>query len=338
MLKNEYLQDIIGNLGIAISSENNSEIIIKFDVFLNKKSNNYVLSDDYKIFYQDYGTIIVDFLNTNFLNKFEFIDFFNKYCLFGLENKKLFSLFKDNKCTIEDYESFLEKNAKKYTKKLISYQKEIDGILSYCLFQPNKQVQTLTPFERLCMLEYLPNNSSLLQENSMQTIFLNTLSSTKNPNATEEELSKCIKDKTITAYPYCLYIPSNIESLLHFELSEILKDNIVLKICKYCNRYFIASHRKADYCNNIAPGYTTKTCRQIAKNKIYLENIKQDEALALFTKVYNSKAYKSSRYSDINDYKLDYEHFKNIGAKKVKSYKANKISKEDFIDWINRNK
>lgn len=37
MLKDQYLQTIIGNLGIAISPENNSEIIIKLDVLYDKK-------------------------------------------------------------------------------------------------------------------------------------------------------------------------------------------------------------------------------------------------------------------------------------------------------------
>lgn len=338
MLKNEYLQEIIGNLGIAISSENNSEIIIKFDIFLDKKNNNYVLSDEYKIFYQELGTIIVDFLNTNFINKSEFVDFFNKYGLFGLENRKINALFANNSCPIEDFDAFIEKSIRKYTKTLISYQKEINSILSYCIFNPNKHTKTLTPFERLCMLEYLPDNSALLQENIMQTITLNTLSNIHTPSVSEEELVKLIQNQEVQAYSNIVSIPSNIESLLHFELSEIIKNNIILKICKYCNRYFITTHKKTDYCNNIAPGYTTKTCKQIAKNKVYLENIKQDDALTLFTKVYNNKAYKASRYSDINNYKIDYEHFKKIGSKKVKSYKANKISKDDFIDWINRNK
>ena len=98
MLKDQYLQTIIGNLGIAISPENNSEIIIKLDILYDKKSDVFTLSNDYKIFYQDYGTIITDFQNTDFSNKKDFINFFNKYCLLGLENKKLMSLFKDAKC------------------------------------------------------------------------------------------------------------------------------------------------------------------------------------------------------------------------------------------------
>ena len=37
MLKDEYLHNIITNLGIAISPEDNSEIIIKNNIFHDKK-------------------------------------------------------------------------------------------------------------------------------------------------------------------------------------------------------------------------------------------------------------------------------------------------------------
>lgn len=338
MLKTQYLHTIIGNLGIAISPENNSEIIIKLDIFYDKKNDIFTLSDEYKISYQDYGTIITDFQNTDFSNKDDFINFFNKYCLFGLENKKLISLFKNGKCQSSTYNSFIEKIIRKYRKTLIAYQTDINSILDYCVFAPNKKTSSLTPFERLCILEYLPDNPSLLQSNLLQIIRLNTISNIDNSDCTEVDLVNQIRNKNNIAYSNSLYVPNDIPSLLKFELSEIIKDNIILKICNYCGKYFIASNRNTSYCNNIAPDYTNKTCKQIARNKKYLESKSNDVALALFTKVYNNKAYKASRYKDIVDYELDYKHFQQIGKKKVNSYKSKKITQEEFIDWINRNK
>jgi len=338
MLKDKYLQDIINHLGIAISPENNAEIIIKSRISYDKKNNIFILSDEYDTFSQDYGTIITDFQNTDFTNKEDFIDFFHKYCLFGLEDKKINLLFSSGECSATEYNSFIEKIIKKYTKILISYQKDINSILDYCMFSPNKKTKSLTPFERLCILEYLPNTPSLLQDNSITVIHLSTLSNIDNPNCTEIELVTKLKEPSCKAYSNSLYVPNTVASLLNFELTEILKDNIMLKICNYCNKYFIASNRNTAYCNNIAPGYTSKTCKQIARNKMYLENKNKDEALALFTKVYNNKAYKASRYKDINNYYIDYKHFQEVGKKKITAYKNKKITKEDFIDWINRNK
>lgn len=337
MFRDQYLQEIISNLGIAISPENNSEIIIKNDIFFDKKNNFYVLSDEYKIFYQSYGTIITDFQNTDFANNEQFINFFNKYCLFGLESKKLYSLFKNNTCSIEEYKNFINQTITRYKKLMLQYQNDINSIFNYCLFAPHKLTISLTPFERLCLLEYLPNKSDLLQENTMQITRLNTLSNINSTYYTEKDLIYLLENKNSLAYSNNIYIPNNISSLLHFEITEVLKNNILLKKCDYCNKFFIASSKNAAYCNSIAPGYFTKTCKQVARHKKFMEKQKSDKALALYTKVYNNKAYKASRYKDINDYQIDYKHFKEIGAKKVKAYKSRKISENDFIDWINCN-
>ena len=338
MLEDMYLHSIISNLGIAIIPENNSEIIIKTNIFYNEKNELYTLSDEYSIFYQDYGTIISDFQNTNFTDKGEFLNFFNKYSLFGLENKQINKLFSSKHCSVDKYNSFIEHTFKKYSKVLTSYQKDIDTILKYCIFKPISKTMALTPFQRLCILEYIPNTPTLLQENLIQTINLSSISDIENDSYNEDQLIEMLKTKKCRAYSNTLYIPNDIPSLLNFELTEIIKDNIILKICNYCKKYFIASNRHITYCNNIAPGNSTKTCRQVARSRKYLENFKKDEALALFTKVYNNKAYKASRYKDIVDYELDYKHFKEIGRKKLNNYKAKKITKEEFINWINRNK
>ena len=89
MITDQYLFNILQNIGIAIMPENNSEIIIKFDIFYDEKSEKFILSDSYKISDQPFGTIISDFQNANFSDEQEFISFYNKYFLFGLEKKNL---------------------------------------------------------------------------------------------------------------------------------------------------------------------------------------------------------------------------------------------------------
>lgn len=338
MFKDSYLHSIIGNLGIALNPENNKEILIKRIITFNKFDKKYELFDEYDISYQIYGAIIVDFLNTNFNDKVEFNNFFSKYFLFGLENKKLLKLFKDGYCLEDDYNVFISRIFTKYRKTLISYQKAISNTLSFCLTNPKSNMLSLSPFERLCILEYLPNTPIILHSNIINTIQLNTLSNINNSDYLQEELVSKLLNKEITAYSNTIYIPSDISSLLKLELTEVVKGNIFLKVCKYCNNYFVASSNNIAYCNNIAPGYTSKTCKQIGRNKKASEKKKQDEALALYTKIYNNKAYKATRYKDIKNYLIDYKHFQQIGKKKVEYYKKGKITKESFIDWINRNK
>ena len=44
MFEDMYLHSIISNLGIAIIQENNSEIIVKTNIFYNEKNEIYTLS------------------------------------------------------------------------------------------------------------------------------------------------------------------------------------------------------------------------------------------------------------------------------------------------------
>lgn len=338
MITDQYLFNILQNIGIAIMPENNSEIIIKFDISYDKKNEKFILSDSYKISDQPFGTIISDFQNANFSNKEDFINFYNKYFLFGLEKKKLLKLFIHNSCSLIEYNTYIDNLFKKYKKALISFQKDINYILEYCLLNPENDTNGLTPFDRLCILEYTPDNPSLLQEKVMQVVNMNIISDINNSNNDKCEIIKNLKNKKISTSTISMYIPETISSLLHYELSEILKDNIILRTCNYCSKYFIADNRHITYCNNIAPGYTNKTCKQIGRYKKFKDNRKDDDAIKLFDKVYNNKAYKASRYKDINDYIVDYKHYQEIGKKKLEKYKNNELSKESFIDWINRNK
>jgi len=45
----------------------------------------------------------------------------------------------------------------------------------------------------------------------------------------------------------------------------------------------------------------------------------------------------ASRYPDIKKYIDDYEYFKKVGKKKLANYKANLLTSESFISWINQN-
>ncbi len=49
------------------------------------------------------------------------------------------------------------------------------------------------------------------------------------------------------------------------------------------------------------------------------------------------KSMMKSRNPDIDKYVKDFNKFKEVGKKKVKQYKDNKLSAEDFENWIKKN-
>ena len=147
MGENEYILDILSGLGFAINEKNNSEIIINYPIKFDKKSMEFCLSSDYKITLQPIATFLADFLNCNFDDYDEFLNFFCKYSLSLLDYKKLVRTFKNNTCSSKEFEQFvlnlLSKNKNHYRK----LQEQTDMILDYCLINPSKRALEFKPIE-----------------------------------------------------------------------------------------------------------------------------------------------------------------------------------------------
>lgn len=333
MDENAYIKSILNYIGIAADKKNHAEIIINFPVFYVKKHQEYRIKE-YQIVSQQFGTFFADFINCDFNEKTNYINFFNKYSLSLLSVDKYTKLFKNGTCTENEYNKFIQTLINNTSKRLIKIQEQLDMILDYTLLNPSNKAKSLSPLQRLYVLERTDETLTILRANKIEYFSLHYFS--KNPGYTEKEIIDYLSKNKVQIDSIDCLIPYTIESLLYIQLCDILKEEICFKSCKYCNRYFIAENKKTEYCNNIAPS-STKTCREIGRKKVYYDLMKKDKALQLYNKIYYRKATMANRYPDIKKYVDDYEHFKRIGKKKVANYKSNIITSEDFISWINKN-
>ena len=335
MKENDYISDILSGLGLAINEKNNNEIIINYPIILDKKIMEFVLNSNYKLINQTLGTFLSDFLNTNFEDYNEFYLFFLKYSLSIIELDKFKKIFKDGKCPEKDFKKFILDLQNKKLKIYKKLQEQTDMILDYCLFNPSKQAINFKPIERLYVLRRTSPTLTLLNENKSAYYSVNLFSSY--PGETEKEIYNFLSNKKNKVIEYDLIIPYDISSIIYKSICSILKEKIHLKICKNCNKYFIANIKSASYCNNIAPGETKKTCKDVGR-RISFENSKcEDYVLDLYYKVYNRKSMMKLRNPDIDKYINDFNKYKEIGKKKVIQYKKGKLSSEDFKNWIEKN-
>lgn len=335
MEENTYILDILSNLGLAINEENNSEIIINFPINYDKKSMQFKINKEYKITMQPIGTFLTDFLNCDFEIKNDFINFFNKYSLSLLEYKKLMKCFTDFSCTEKKFNLFLDKMYNDNFKNLKKLQEQTDMIIDYCLINPNNKAKDFTPIERFYVLRRISPNLTLLNENKAAYYTVNLFSSF--PGESEKEIYKFLSNKKNKITEFDLILPYNLSSIIYKSLSSILKEKVYLKTCKNCNRYFIAKSKNIEYCLNIAPGETKKTCKDIGKKEVFNNRKSEDPLLILYYKIYNRKATMKRRNPDIKKYVEDYDKFKRTGKLKLEKYKKNKISAEEFRSWLDRN-
>lgn len=334
MEENTYIQSIISGLGLAINEKNNTEIIINYPIKYDKKNMKFTISSEYKIISQCLGTFLTDFLNTDFENYNEFNTFFNKYSLSLLDYNKLIKLFKNGDCLEEKFNYFVltlqNKNKNEYKK----LQEQIDMVLDYCLNSPNKKALQFKPIERLYVLRRISPTFTLLNEN--KSSYYSTILFSSYPGETEKELYEFLSKKKNVALEYDLILPYDISSILYKSITNILKGNVYLKVCKNCNQYFIATSKAYNYCDKIASG-KTKTCRTIGRRTSFKAAKENDAILDMYYKVYNRKSTMKSRNPDIEKYSIDFIKFKEKGKKKVSQYKNGKLDAESFKNWIKKN-
>ena len=335
MDENKYISDIIAGLGFAINEKNYNEIIINYPIKFDKKSMEFSLSSNYKIIMQPIATFLSDFLNCNFDEYDESLSFFCKYSLALINYPKLAKLFENNTCSVKNFEQFISTSLDKNKNYYIKLQQQTDMILDYCLMNPSKKALEFKPIERLYVLRRTSPTLTLLNESKAAYYSVNLFSSY--PGETEKQIYEFLSKKGNEVTELDLILPYDISAILYKSIRSILKEEVYLKVCKNCNKYFIATNKSLNYCSNVSPNHNNKTCKEIGR-RISFENSKNnDSILSLYYRIYSRKSMMKSRNPDIEQYANDFNKFKEIGKKKLNKYKNGEISSEDFKKWIQKN-
>lgn len=335
MEENAYISDILSGLGLAINEKNCREIIVNYPIIFDKKNMEFNLSTSYKIIMQPIGTFLADFLNTDFGNYETFLSFFMKYSLSLLDYGKLQRTFKDGHCSKDSFESLILNLISKNKTDYLKLQQQTDMILDYCLLSPSNKASNFKPIERLYVLRRISPNLTILNQNKAAYYSVNLFSSF--PGESEKEIYEFLSKKKNKVTEFDLILPYNIAAILYKSICSLLKESVYLKACKNCNKYFIATNKSYDYCSSIAPNEENKTCRDIGRRNTFNTIKRSDPLIANYYSLYNRKAMMKSRNPDIKKYVDDFNKFKETGKKKIKQYKNNKLSAEDFKDWIKKN-
>lgn len=337
MDENAYILDILNHIGLAINEKNKTEIIVNYPIKIDKKNMKFYLDKSkYEVSSYPIGTFLSDFLNTDF-NSYE--DFCNIFCKYGIvlfDSKKLDKDYKYNQEAVNFHRDFITQVQEKNKNKYIKLQEQVDEILDYTLFSPNKRAIKFSPTQRLYVLRRISPALTILNENKASYYSTNLFSNY--PGDSEKEIYDFLNIKSNKVTEFDLIIPNDICAMLYKSICSVLKEDIHLKVCKNCGRYFIATNKSQNYCTNVAPNEYKKTCRSIGRQNVFNSSKNEDSVLNLYYKVYNRKAMMKSRNPDIDIYVKDFNKYKEAGKKKLVKYKTGKITKEELKDWIEKNK
>jgi len=131
--------------------------------------------------------------------------------------------------------------------------------------------------------------------------------------------------------PQIFYSAEDLRALIFLEFKYMAINNISVKKCEFCGRYFLPFSKNSLYCDRISDGFY-KTCKQVAPNLKRNEKISKDKAAQLYNK-FNNRYCGRRRRGDRRMTDKLLTDWRTYAKNLKKQYNAGKISIDDFI-WL----
>ena len=302
-----------------------------------------------QIFNKEYGSFIITFLNADFSTlDSAYNTFFIYYGLEGLDSidkiREKYPIeytarYISTKKFLDYYNKAFECVKDKYTK----FQKDMRETVDFVFNLHGKG----TGIDLDKHSKFIAFSTFVNLANQFNTqIGLSILQSTPN------NISKL---KTISQVEDLAYNISNneqdvgifyrYESTSHLALAYIALYDLIqnskrsISICQNCGRYYLQSSGKEVYCDlfNLDG---SPSCKTYASRKAYDSKITEDIAELTYKREYQrriTQVYRADKRQK-EQIKKDFIIWKTNARKQLKLCRENKITKEEFCDWIEKNK
>ena len=311
------------------------------------------------------GNFLFDFLNANSIDKIFIKKLLFKYGIAALTDpvgksfSEDFNLFyedpraskNDDSIDIDYFQSKMSAGIKDIMDSYIVLQKALRDVINFSYnINEEKYLNGLTPTQRYYIYVHSYKEDSYMDlfkyltdvSFSQEFDFSEYDKSIKESNFNSpESLSKyikneCKKNKNFQIKNY-MYSFSSLLSAYYFCVLYFVENNIPIKICKNCSKYFIPENRVSSvYCNRIFEN--NKTCKEVGANNAYKEKLKKDEINLLYRKTLSAKKMLANRNPDIPMYLEKYEAWKSEANKYKQDIKSGKKTQEQFKQWLENTK
>ena len=311
------------------------------------------------------GNFLFDFLNANVIDKIFIKKLLFKYGIAALTDpvgksfSEDFNLFyedpraskNDDSIDIDYFQSKMSAGIKNIMDSYIVLQKALRDVIDFSYnINEEKYLNGLTPTQRYYIYVHSYKEDSYMElfkyltdvSFSQEFDFSEYDKSIKESNFNSpESLAKyikneCKKNQNFQIKNY-MYSFSSLLSAYYFCVLYFVENNIPIKTCKNCGRYFIPENRVSSvYCNRIFEN--NKTCKEVGANNAYKEKLKKDEINLLYRKTLSAKKMLANRNPDIPMYLEKYEAWKSEANQFKQDIKSGKKDQEEFKQWLEQTK
>lgn len=153
------------------------------------------------------------------------------------------------------------------------------------------------------------------------------------PAGMKEELYSAIdRAKTVEiSKPYEEYEINDLHQLLYLEILSMVQDNVMLRKCRHCGKYFVVTNRKTAYCDRVDE--SGLRCSEVGPRQAFQKKMESDEPL----KVYN-RAYKThhARMKSGNMSRDDFQAWCIEAKQKLAEVRSGELSIISFQMWLKK--
>lgn len=282
--------------------------------------------NDYYLFFINYIDYFIDKFDKDDLNKIQFNKLYKIKDIIELA-RKYYPQERDN---IVRYQ--------KLFKDCINFCYQIDGNINlnnltlqqrFFLFNqlyknPFKDISN--KFEMINLLDYtydsIPYNSENVEPKDI--LILSSIIHTMDPEG--KGLLCTFRFKT-----------NNIFTAFYITLfNTIGMDELYVKICGNCNKYFITPKLNIVYCDR--EWANNLTCKDVGSKLSQKRKEEKNTIYGKYRTILSRKAMNAKRNPEINKHVKDYEKYKKEANKFKKEIKEGKKTYEDFDKWLDENK
>ncbi len=254
-----------------------------------------------------------------------------------------FELIKESKHYLEDKETLSEVEFLKLLKDI--YEENVDKLLKIqnqfrdCVdftynLNGNEDLKEYSVYSKF--VAYTIKNDIYTYSQDIEVIldnYLNIHNHYHNENI--EYLIKRMEANDPNLELHNVYTSSNLGSICFAILSQIVKqDNLPIKICQNCGRYFIPTFRQSEIYCDLKNIDGSPTCKEKGANETYKKNLENNPALLLYRRAYQQKVMVVYRNKDNKQLKNDFDKWKKEAQAKIKLFKQGKLEEENLYKWI----
>jgi len=344
--KEEYYETIRLELGdlVKISRDKLYNSIVKIP---NKSIKNYRMKNkkifksvDEKPYVEKIGSLLINFLNTDFTDFDKAYD--NFYSIYGFDflyNYSIYEIYEDDFENEEEAYNHMKGLHKHGEKDLIKLQNNFKMALDFIFnLDNNEKYADYSNKTRLsaCLISnkyYLKDFSSNIKVISK----VNNYNYENDYNLDFDTILSEIDYNSFIINMIDVYLIDDIKPLLFIILQQMVSNDIVVKKCQICNKYFLPLKSNELYCEFVNEE-TNTICRDIGALQMYKKNLESIPGLLEYRRTYNKKSNEVSRNKENLELKQKFDIWKTIAQSKIKQYKHGIITEEELYEWMIENK